>query len=136
MKGSQPHLVPKVHPATRPVEPEDPMTLHATPVRGDPEVMLRCLVEEYARMGWNGEQILGLFRDPFYPMLNGLLGIYGEAGIRDRIAAVLDQTGIFCCEGTARDEPEPTEMEPELIQLGIRTRPEAGLKGGCHAERL
>src|SRR6516225_3407479 len=88
-------FVPKVHPATRPAEPDDPLTLHATAVAGDPEVMLQCLVQEYAWMGWNVEEILGLFRDPFYPALHGLLSLYGEAGLRDRLVASIRQTGIM-----------------------------------------
>ncbi len=128
--------VPKVHPITRPVEPDDPLTLHATPVAGDPEVMLRCLVQEYAWMGWDAEQILNLFRDPNYPVLHDLLRIYSENGIRERIAAVLEQTGVFCCEATVQEEPEPLEDEPGLIQLGIRNPPQAPPKGKCHAEGL
>jgi hypothetical protein len=107
--------VPKIHPATRPVEAEDPFELFATPLAGDPEVMLRCLVQEYAWMGWNTEQILGLFRNPFYPALYGLLRVYGETGIRTRVAAVLNSVGVFRFDGSVVEEP----AEPELIQLGI-----------------
>ena len=107
--------VPKIHPATRPVEPEDPMTLYATPVAGDPEVMLQCLAQEYAWLGWGAEEILGLFHDSFYPALNELLRAYGEDGIRERLTAVLGPMGVFRFTGAVRDDPEP-----ELIQLGIR----------------
>jgi hypothetical protein len=115
-------FVPKVHPATRPVEPDDPLTLHATAVAGDPEVMLHCLAQEYAWMGWNAEDILRLFRDPFYPALHSLWCLYGEAGLRERLTAVLRQTGILRLDETLRDEPEQAEEEPELIQLGIQPR--------------
>src|SRR5262245_19305051 len=77
MASPLPSLVPKVHPTSRPVEPDDPLTLHATTVAGDPELMLHCLVQEYAWMGWDAEQILSLFRDPFYPVLHGLWCLYG-----------------------------------------------------------
>jgi hypothetical protein len=110
--------VPKVHPATRSVEPDDPMTLQATPVPGDPEVMLRCVVQEFAWLGWDAEQILGLFRDPFYPVLHDLRSLYGESGIRERIAELLRQTGVFHFQTSVREEPEPA-AEPELIQLGL-----------------
>jgi hypothetical protein len=113
-------FVPKVHPATRPAEPDDPFTLHATPVAGDPEVMLHCLVQEYAWMGWSAEEILQLFRDPSYPALHSLWCLYGEAGLRDRLAAVLSQTGTFRLEEVVHEEMEPLDEEPELIQLGIR----------------
>jgi hypothetical protein len=101
-------------------------------VEGDPDVLIRTLVREYAWMGWDAEQILGLFRDPFYPALNELLRAYGEAGIRERLAAVLDPMGVFRITGVVRDDPEPVPAEPERIELGIRRqgRPE----GSSHAE--
>jgi hypothetical protein len=129
-------FVPKVHPATRPVEPEDPLTLYATPVAGDPEVMLQCLVQEYAWMGWDAEEILRLFRDPCYPALHALWCLFGEAGLRERVATVLKQTGTWRSDVDVREEPEPIEEEPELIQLGIhRPQPEA-LKGESYAAGL
>jgi hypothetical protein len=128
--------VPKVHPTARAVEPNDPMTLHATPVAGDPDVMLRCLVQEYAWMGWDAGRILDLFHDPAYPALNGLLHWYGEAGVRERVAGLLRETGVFHFRATVREEPEPDESEPELIELGIRLpRPQAP-KGENHAAGL
>jgi hypothetical protein len=127
-------FVPKVHPSTRAVEPEDPMTLYAIPAAGDPEDMLRVLIQEYAWMGWRSDQILALFRDPFYPALHALWSLYGEKGIREKIGVLLRQSGAFRFKETIRNEPEATETAPELIQLGFRTRPEELLKGGSHAE--
>src|SRR5262245_60941836 len=114
MTTSSERFVPKVHPATRSVEPDDPMTLHATPVPGDPEAMLRCVVQEYAWLGWDAEHILSLFRDPFYPALHGLRSLYGDAGIRERVVGLLRQTGVFHFQASVREEPEPA-AEPELI---------------------
>jgi hypothetical protein len=122
-------LVPKVHPATRPVEQDDPLEMFATGVPGDPEVMLQCLIQEYAWMGWNTGQIFQLFADPNYPALHSLLCFYGEAVIRERIANLLGQTGVFRCEGTVIEEPEPSE---ELVELGIP----AQWKGNDHAHGL
>jgi hypothetical protein len=126
-------FVPKVHPASRPVEPEDPLTLHATAVAGDPEVMLQCLVQEYAWMGWDAQEILQLLRDPFHPALHALWCLYGEAGLRDRLTAVLKQTGTLRFEAAVREEPEDVEEEPELIQLGIRPNSSPVLKGESYA---
>jgi hypothetical protein len=115
-------FVPKVHPATRPVEADDPMTLHAAEVDGDPELMLQCVVQEYAWMGWDAVQILSLFRDPAYPALRRLLEHYGETGVRERIEALLGLMGVFRYDVTLNEEPEPAESEPELIQLGVLSR--------------
>ena len=117
METAAEQFVPKVHPATRPVEPDDPMTLHATAVGGDPEVMLECLVREYAWMGWEAERILHLFQDPYYPALHGLLLLFGENGVRERVTAVLGSTGVFHFDGRVHDGPESSE--PELIELGV-----------------
>jgi hypothetical protein len=125
-------FVPKVHPATRPVEADDPLALCATSVSGDPEVMLECLVQEYAWMGWGVPQILRLFGDPGYPALNGLLDHYGIEGVRRRVAAVLGRMGVFRVSGTVRDDPEPEDDEPELIDLG--TRRVLVSKGDSHAQ--
>ena len=125
-------LVPKVHPLARGVEPEDPMELVATPVLGDPELMLECLVQEFAWMGWDAERIFALFRDPFYPPLHGLLGHFGEEGVRERIAGLVRRTGAFRFEASVDDEPEPETEGPELIELGIRGR--RAPKEDSHAE--
>jgi hypothetical protein len=119
MTSSESNLVPKVHPATRPVEADDPFALHATGVGGDPEVMLECLVQEYAWMGWDTEAVVGLFRDPAYPALGALLQYFGEAGVRQRVEVVLKRMGVFRVSGIVLDEPEPEEEEPERIQLGV-----------------
>jgi hypothetical protein len=125
-------FVPKVHPLDRAAEADDPYTLHATAVGGDPEVMLECLVQEYAWMGWDVSQILRLFGDPGYPALNGLLDHYGIEGVRRRVAAVLGRMGVFRVSGAVRDEPEPEDDEPELIDLG--TRRVLASKGDSHAQ--
>jgi hypothetical protein len=119
MTTADERMVPKILPATRPVEPEDPMSLHATAVFGQPEVMLRCLVQEYAWLGWDADQILGLFQNAFYPVLNDLFRAFGEAGIRERVLDVLNNTGVYHFEETVHGEPDIADGEPELIELGV-----------------
>lgn len=138
MTASNKNLVPKVHPATRAVEPDDPYILNATPVAGDPEVMLRCVVEDYGWMGWSAEQLVALFHDPGYPALNALLEFYGEEGIRERIAQALHPCAAFQVrvEMTEADE-EPDAHEEPLIELGIRAwSPAKPQAGGDHAAGL
>ncbi|MBV8126238.1 MAG: hypothetical protein JO114_01075 [Planctomycetaceae bacterium] len=117
MESSAERFVPKVHPASREVMADDPMTLCATPVAGDPDLLIRAVVQEYAWMGWNAEQIAALFRDPFYPMLHGLWRVLGEAGVRERIDAVFHRNGVFRFRSTVHEEPG--EAAPELIQIGL-----------------
>jgi hypothetical protein len=113
MQDNRENLVPKVHPATRAVEADDPYNLHGIEVPGDPQFMLRMLVEEYARMGWDGERLLALFRDPFYQGAHGLWRHFGEAELRKRVAALLTRTGVIRVRAVAAPSAD------ELVSLSI-----------------
>ena len=67
MSRCNPVPAPKIHPATREILPDDPMEMHGFEVGGDPGLMLRLLVEEYARIGWGIDDIMQLARDRNYP---------------------------------------------------------------------
>ena len=114
MENDTPTAVPKVHPATREVLPEDPMDLHGFEVPGDPELMMRLLVEDYARMGWNTQSIVGLATDPNYQVFHGLLQMFGEDEFRRRTANVISRCGVMRVKTTER-ESAPTE----LVQIDL-----------------
>ena len=120
MESHPQRFVPKVHPLSRRAEPDDPMTLNATTAPGDPDVLIRALVHEYAWMGWDAGQIAALFHDPFYPMLHGLQQALGEAGIRDRIEAVFNRHGVFRFQATVLEAPD--DPRPEVFQIGTLRR--------------
>jgi hypothetical protein len=126
MESTTERFVPKVHPATREVMEDDPMGLCATPVEGDPDLLVRAVVQEYAWMGWSSNQIAALFRDPFYPMLHGLWQMLGEAAVRERIEAALERNGAFRFRSTVSEAPE--EASPELLQIGLG-RPQGDYHG-------
>jgi hypothetical protein len=117
MESTTERFVPKVHPATREVMADDPMTLCATPVQGDADLLVRAVVQEYTWMGWSSDDIAALFRDPFYPMLHGLWQILGEATVRERIEAVFERYGAFRFRSTVYEAPD--EPAPDLIQIGL-----------------
>lgn len=108
------NAAPKVHPATREVEPDDPMNLHGVEVDGDPEIMLRMLVEEYARMGCGLEELMDLCRQPFYVGFHGLLQFYGETELTRRVNGILSRCGVF---RVATREATP-QLE-QLVQLDL-----------------
>ncbi len=85
----------KVHPATREILPDDPMEMHGFEVPGDPNLMLRLLVEEYARMGWGTEAILELASDPNYQAFHGLLQFFGEEELTAQIGQILARCGVI-----------------------------------------
>ena len=118
-----PQFVPKVHPATREVESDDPLELVASPAPGNADVMLECIVQEFAGLGYDADELTGLFSNPAYPVPNQLLHYYGPAEIRRRIGALLARSGVFHTHEVIADEPDPVDdHEPELIELTVRRR--------------
>jgi hypothetical protein len=122
--------VEKIHPLTRGVETDDPMELMAEPVPGDPEVMLECLIDEFAWIGCDADELTAMFASPAYPVLNQLLGHFGVDGVRRRVEERLAQRGIVRFTEVITDEPDPDEHESdqgfggetpptELIQLSL-----------------
>jgi hypothetical protein len=111
---------PKVHPLTRGVEADDPMELMANQAPGDPDVMFDCIVQEYAWMGWDADQLFQLFHDPDYPVLNQLRELFGEAELRRRLDRAVTGAGVFRVREVFEEALEPDE--PELIELTIRPR--------------
>jgi hypothetical protein len=99
--------VPKVHPAMREMLPDDPLDLQGFEVPGDPDLMMRLLVEEYARMGAGLETILGFARNPFYQAFHGLYVLFGEAEFRRRVEAILSRVGV----ARVRSFEAPTDAE-------------------------
>jgi hypothetical protein len=106
--------VPKIHPATREILPDDPLQMQAFEVAGDPELMLRILVEEYARIGWSLEAIVRLARDPNYTAFYGLLQALGEEELRKRVSRVLARCGVMRVKAR---ESEP--LSERLVQIRL-----------------
>jgi len=76
----------------KPAEPEDPAELVFTSLPGgDPELMASCIVEEYALLGMGEEEILELFRQPFY-RIHALYLKNGELWVRNLVRSVLART--------------------------------------------
>lgn len=115
MSDPGPHATPKIHPATREILPEDPLEMQAFEVPGDPLLMLRLLVEEYASMGWGAKAIMQLARDPNYQAFHGLLRFFGDEELTARVDQVLSRCGVMRVK-TEEREPIPVELvQIELI---------------------
>jgi hypothetical protein len=108
-------FVAKVHPATRELLPDDPLEMQAFEVPGDPELMLRFIVEEYARIGANADAIMQLAGDPFYQALHGLWLHFGDDGMRARLANILRRCGVIRTTTTERVPP------PDTVQIQLPT---------------
>jgi len=109
---------PKIHPATREILPDDPMEMTGFEVPGDPELMLRLLVEEYARIGWTAEAIMQLARDPNFQAFHGLWRSFGETQLRYRVEQVLSRCGVMRVR-TTQAAPTPPLVQLELQVEGI-----------------
>lgn len=112
MNESSNNAVPKRHPVTREILPDDPLEMHSFEVPGDTDLMLRLLVEEYARVGWGVEEIMALARDPNYVALYGLWRLYGEGRLWQRVGEIIARCGVVNVRAVASNvEPE------ELVQI-------------------
>lgn len=111
MDSTNPRFVPKVHPATRPVLPEDPYALNANRVPGNPDAMIRAVVQEFAWMGWSEDQIVALFGDPEFPVLNSLLRALGETELRARVSSVFTTFGVYRFRSTIVEAPADPEVD-------------------------
>jgi hypothetical protein len=83
------------HPKDRPMEVEDPLQLNALELDGDPEVLLTCLVEEFARMGWDADAILRTFSQEEYQGPHRLLKRLGPERARQRVEQIIARCGVW-----------------------------------------
>jgi hypothetical protein len=114
MNGEIVNPVPKVHPASREVLPDDPMQMHGYEIPGDSELMLRMLVEEYARIGWGADAIMQLARDPNYTAFYGLRQSLGEDELRRRVGHIIARCGVIRIKATETEPPSERLVQIEL----------------------
>ncbi len=79
-------------------EPEDPMELVGVSFEQEPDEealdeMACSIVEEYMRMGWTGENILRLFRNPAFKLTHNILQQRGETYVRGLVDSVDELRG-------------------------------------------
>jgi len=55
--------------------------------------LARCLIEEYAQLGYTADELLLLFNQPSYSLMNRVLTSQGEPWVRDLINEVLAECG-------------------------------------------
>lgn len=119
MDPVDPQLVAKVHPLSRDAETDDPLELVATPVAGDPAVMLECILQEFAWMGWDAEQLLGLFYHPGYPVLGELRAHYGDDEIQRQVEALIARWGVLQFRETIAEDDDSDEDHLHLVQIQL-----------------
>jgi hypothetical protein len=108
------NAVPKTHPASREILPDDPLEMQAFEIPGDRELMLRLLVEEYARIGWGVEAMMQIARDPNYTAFHGLHQSLGEEELRRQVSNIVGRCGVIRITAT---ESEP--VSEQLVQIEL-----------------
>ncbi len=102
----------------KPAEPDDPMALMGVAMPTGPNgdeamaTMAESLADEFLRMGYSQEQVMQMFRDPFFRMTHAIWRAWGEERVRAVVNTVARRWQIPAPE-------EATEMN------------EAGRKGGA-----
>ena len=77
------------------LESDDPMELVCERMPGETQFLARCIIEEFTQIGYCAEDLFTLFREPVYPMLNGILRTEGETFVRNLIGEVLGECGTL-----------------------------------------
>ena len=93
----------------KPAAPDDPMQVRGDSVPGDQQVMLQCLIEEFAHIGWNAHQIGLLFENKFFLASHGLAERLGQKAVRECIEQTLQRCGVFhfeMSESKANQKPQ------------------------------
>jgi hypothetical protein len=106
--------VPKVHPATREILPDDPMEMHGFEVPGDPQLMLRLLIEEYSRIGAGVDAIMQLACDPNYTVFFALRRSLGDEEFRRQVSSIIARCGVIRVK--AKETGAPSE---NLVQIAL-----------------
>lgn len=76
-------------------EQDDPFELKGVAIEGDEERMIECMIEEYARMGWNEERLMRMFTTPNFRIPHQYYEKHGEEAVREKIREVLKQHGVY-----------------------------------------
>lgn len=79
----------------KPAQADDPFEMHAQVLDGDPFLMVEHIIEEFAQMGWNAQQLARLFQDPFYQATYRIGVSLGVDAVLSRIDSVLCRRGVI-----------------------------------------
>jgi hypothetical protein len=110
----------RTHPADRAPQADDPMEISGIEIEGDPQVMLACIVEEFARMGCDVDAIMRMFDDPFFQGPYGLTRAFGRDYIRGRVAEIVRGCGVMTVRIVEQQQDENETEQPVNLTVGGR----------------
>jgi len=128
LKATQPDQLDAVaiDPAPKPLDPDDPMEIKAAVIAGDERLMMECLIEEFAHLGWSAKKIARMFDEPFFLAAHGLNKRFGRRAVLDCIEHTLARCGVFhfeMKESSTRNKAASTpgrgsaSIETQVIQI-------------------
>jgi hypothetical protein len=97
----------------KPLDPNDPMEIKADSVAGDERLMMECLIEEFAHLGWSAKKIARMFDEPFFLAAHGLEKRFGRQAVLECIEHTLARCGVFHFE---MEEPSAGNRESSMEQ--------------------
>ncbi len=87
-----------IDPELKPQDPDDPMEIKAAVIAGDELLMMECLIEEFAHLGWSAKKIARMFDEPFFLAAHGLERRFGRQAVLECIEHTLARCGVFRIE--------------------------------------
>jgi hypothetical protein len=109
------------HPRDRAIQADDPMMLEPVEIDGDPEIMIDCLIEEFARMGWDTPTIVRMFDDPFYEGPYRARQLYTAEAFAARVRRVLARCGTMRVRLVECAHDQGPEEKPVVLTLRGRS---------------
>jgi hypothetical protein len=104
-----------IDPELKPQDPDDPMEIKAAVIAGDEQLMMECLIEEFAHLGWSARRIAGIFNNPQFLASHGLERRFGRQAVLECIEHTLARCGVFQFE-----MEEPSARHSRSANEGIQ----------------
>ena len=104
---------------TKQLEPDDPMEMKAAVISGDERLMMVCLIEEFAHLGWGAKKISKIFSEPFFLASHGLEKRFGEQAVLECIEHTLARCGVFHFEMKESATPDRGSATREALAVRI-----------------
>ena len=87
------------------------MEVKAAVIAGDERLMMECLIEEFAHLGWSAKKIARMFDEPFFLAAHGLGKRFGRQAVLDCIEHTLARCGIFHFKMKEPSTPATEEIQ-------------------------
>ncbi len=84
-----------IAPESKSLSPDDPMEMKAAVIAGDERLMMECLIEEFAHLGWSGKKIARMFDEPFFLAAHRLEKRFGRQPVLACTEHTLARCGVF-----------------------------------------